>query len=382
MLLPVLLAVAQDTAAKPEVKEEVSAYNLLAILLSITAIVLALVIWGMGRALIQVSRLVLDKQKKERSALPTVLLLVMLSIAGLSSSAQQAQEAVVKTIPNYGGLSESMFNAFLVVIIAEFAAIVFLGFSIKRMYMELLPEKEAAVSKQSSLALWWNKLDKKIFTRAVPVNAEADVMLDHDYDGIRELDNALPPWWKYGFYITIVVAFVYLFHFHVMGNGKNPSQEYVAEMESAQKEKEAFDAKVKDRVDESNIKMADAAGIQAAKTIFAANCVSCHGDKGQGGAGPNLTDDYWLHKGSLNDIYQSIKHGYPDKGMQPWSIKFNPKEISQLASFIKSIHGTNPDGAKAPQGDKFEDDVKPASDSSAVKTDSSAVIKKDSTVKK
>ena len=188
-------------------------------------------------------------------------------------------------------------------------------------------------------------------------------MLDHDYDGIKELDNALPPWWKYGFYITIVVAFVYIFLFHVSGDGKNPTQEYAAEMEQAQMEKEAYEANNKDKVDESNVPMADASGLTEGKDLYTAKCWACHGKAGEGGAGPNLTDDYWIHKGSLNDIYKSLKVGYQDKGMQSWAKEFTPKQISNIASFIKTMHGTNPANAKAPQGDIYTD--APASDSTA-----------------
>ena len=148
---------------------------------------------------------------------------------------------------------------------------------------------------------------------------------------------------------------MYLLNFHVFGNGKNPTEEYLAEMDKAQIEKEAYEAKNKDRIDEANIPMADAAGIKNAEVNYLANCVACHGAKGEGGVGPNLTDDYWLHKGSLNDVYHTIKVGYPDKGMQSWASKFNPKEMSQLASYIKTLHGTNPPNGKAPQGDLFTD---------------------------
>lgn len=101
--------------------------------------------------------------------------------------------------------------------------------------------------------------------------------------------------------------------------------------------------------------MADAASLAEAKEIFTTKCFACHGKLGEGGAGPNLTDNYWLHKGSLNDIFQSIKHGYPDKGMQSWANVYTPKQISYLASYIKTLHGTNPPNAKAPQGDLYID---------------------------
>ena len=244
-------------------------------------------------------------------------------------------------------------------IAAEVIAILFLAFSVKGMYAALLPEKEIVPAKEkfSTLKKWWSRLDTKIFTKAVPVEQEADVMLDHNYDGIRELDNALPPWWKYGFYITIVAAFVYLLNFHVFGTGKNPTEEYAAEMQNAQIEKEIYEANNKDKIDENNVPMADANGLAMAKDIFTIKCFACHGKLGEGGAGPNLTDDYWLHKGSLNDIYHTIKNGYADKGMQSWAKEFTPKEISFLASFVKTLHGTNPPNAKAAQGDLFTETI-------------------------
>ena len=222
-------------------------------------------------------------------------------------------------------------------------------------------------------------MDKRIFTRAVAVEQEADVLLDHDYDGIKELDNALPPWWKYGFYITIVVAFVYLLNFHVFGIGKNPTEEYNAEMEKARIEKEIYEASNKDKVDENNVPMADAAGLKAGEKLFELNCVACHLKSGGGNVGPNLTDDYWLHKGSLNDIYHTIKVGYPDKGMQSWSNQFTPKEISYLASYIKTLRGTNPPGPKAPQGDLYVEGAAAVKDSASVaRPDSVAAVKADS----
>jgi cytochrome c oxidase cbb3-type subunit 3 len=342
--------------------------------------VLAFVIWGMGQTLIALTKHLAEKNKNATK----VLAIILLGILTFSSNASFAQTEVKEVVaaPNYGGLTANEYYSFVAVIGIEIAAIFFMAFFIRRIFVELFPPKEIAAVKTSKLKAWWADLDKKIFTKAIPVEKEADVMLDHDYDGIRELDNALPPWWKYGFYITIVVGIIYLFNFHFGGNGKNPTQEYLAEMEKAKVEKEIYDAGNKDKIDEANVPMADAAGLQKAKEIFGTDCWACHGKGGEGGAGPNLTDDYWLHKGSLSDIYQSIKHGYPDKGMQSWAIKFNPKEISYLASYIKTLHGTNPPNPKAPQGDLFVDN---ATDSSnTLKKDSVVTIKKDSalTVKK
>ena len=368
-------ATAQNAPENAE-KTVTSNYNQLEILLLVMTIVLAFVTWGLGQVLVVLSRQVLEKNKNTSKALPAIITAVLLCAAQFAT-AQDAAKAAVKELPNYGGLSSTTFYMFVAVIATEVIAILFLAFSIRRVYAELLPQKELAAVKKS-----------KLNTKAIPLEKEADHLLDHNYDGIQELDNALPPWWKYGFYITIVVAFVYIFNFHVFGNGKNPTQEYAAEMEQARIEKEIFDANNKDRIDDSNVPMADATGLTVAKEIFTAKCFACHGKLGEGGAGPNLTDDYWLHKGSLNDIYNTIKVGYADKGMQSWANDFTPKEMSFLASYVKSIHGTNPPNAKLPQGELYTEIVAPAAADSTKKvtTDNTAnkimVVNKKDSVKK
>ena len=203
-------------------------------------------------------------------------------------------------------------------------------------------------------------------TRAVPVEQEADILLDHDYDGIRELDNALPPWWKYGFYITIVAAVIYLLNFHVWGIGKNPQEEYAAEMEEGKRIEELYMAKTKSLVDESNVMIADAGGIEAGKTLYIQACVACHGTKGEGGIGPNLTDEYWIHGGSMNNIYKTIKVGYPEKGMQSWQSMYSPVQIKNLSSFVKKLKGTNPPNGKSPQGIEYKEQESLKSDSANV----------------
>lgn len=376
LLLAVFTAAAQDAAATE--KTVVSSYNQLATLLVVMTVVLAFVIWGLGQVLVMLSRQIMEKTRNLPKAV-VALIVTTLLFAAQSASAQDAA-AAVKEVPNYGGLSSTTFYFFVTVIIVEVLAVLFLAFSIRRMYMELMPKKDGAV-KTSALGAWWDELDKKLFTKAVPVEKEADVLLDHDYDGIKELDNALPPWWKYGFYITIAVAFVYIGYFHVFGSGKNPFQEYTYEMDKAKAAKAAYEAQNKDKIDEANVPMADAAGIKAGQVLFEANCVACH-LKGGGGSqnppsvGPNLTDEYWLHKGSLNDVYATIKNGYPDKGMQSWTSKFSPKEISLLASYVKSLKGSNPANAKAPQGELYTETAAPAAADSAKagkKADSGAV---------
>jgi len=376
--IPAAAAVMAQDASKAAEKTVASSNNQLAMLLAIMTAILAFVIWGMGRVLVELGSQLVEKDKREKKqAINTPVLTMVIGLLLLTqfSFAQNTPAVAEHVVANYGGLSETAFEVFITVIGIEVITILFLAFSIKRMYVELLPEKPKRIREASAASAWWKNLDKKLFTRAIPVEKEADVMLDHDYDGIRELDNSLPPWWKYGFYITIAVALIYLLNFHVLGIGKNPEQEYAAEMEQARIEKEIYESKNKDKVDEEHVPMADAAGIGAGQEMFEANCVACHLKGGAGNVGPNLTDNYWLHKGSLNDIYKTIKNGYPDKGMQSWSSKFNDKEISLLASYIKTLRGTNPVGAKAAQGELYEE-VKPTTDSiKTTRADSTAQVK-------
>lgn len=334
-----------------------SASDTLVTVLSIVAIIFVFVIWGMSQVLLALAKLTREKQK---NSMATKLVMVAILLFAGNQLFAQTVAPVAPQSNTIGGLSENAFYTFITVIAIELFVIGFLTFAIKRMYEELLPEKIKEAESESKLLKWWSTMDKKIFTRAVPVEKEADVLLDHNYDGIHELDNALPPWWKYGFYVTIFVGVIYLFNFHVFGYGKNPTEEYQAEMESARIQKENYEAQNKDKIDEDNVPMANALGIAKGSEIYhnPAMCWSCHGQLGEGGAGPNLTDDYWIHKGSLNDIYKSIKTGYPDKGMQSWEKTFTPKEISYLASYIKTLRGTNPPGAQPPKGDLYVEEIK------------------------
>jgi cytochrome c oxidase cbb3-type subunit 3 len=347
LLLASSPVVAQNASA---VKEVQASGNLLAYLMIAVALILAFVIWGMGNVLLILIRQVLDKQKNNAPGIFSFVFLIGFSLISLPIQAQNNTEAAVKELPNYGGLDGTAFWLLVATIGIEILAIGFMLFFIKRIQQELLPEK---ITTTSSLAAWWAKVDKKLFTQAVPVEKEADVMLDHNYDGIRELDNALPPWWKWGFVITIIFSFFYLFHFHVMGSGKNPTEEYMAELKQAEVELKAFAAKNKDKIDEDNIVMADESGILAGKEIYQQVCWACHGKEGEGGAGPNLTDNFWIHKGSLNDIYRSIKLGYPEKGMQSWEKLYSPKQMSDLTSYIETFKGTQPANPKPAQGELY-----------------------------
>lgn len=302
-----------------------------------------------------------------RSGVLALLLLGMQGAAFAQDAAEAAPDAAKPAGIDWFGSDKILIYIFLLFFLLIGIMVVHILWRVNQMVLERLGKAKPARVKEpgeSSLRQWWARIDARYLTRAIPVEQEADRLLDHDYDGIKELDNALPPWWKWGFYITVVLAFVYIWHYQ-FGDGLNPDQEYTAEMKQAQVDLEAYRAQAKDLVDEKSVTMADAAGIESGKVIFQKNCFMCHGANGEGGVGPNLTDDYWLHGGSINEVFHTIKYGWPDKGMQSWEKMFSPAQIRDLASFVKSIHGTKPANAKAPQGDLYVDNGAAKKDSSA-----------------
>lgn len=207
------------------------------------------------------------------------------------------------------------------------------------------------VEKTTKEPLW--KRQYKAWTNVVPIEKEDSVMLDHNYDGIKELDNSLPPWWVAMFYITIILGVVFFTYYHVLG-GQSQAEEYNAEMKVAEQAKAAFAATQANTIDEDNLEaIVDAKDLAIGKTIYTTNCVACHGANGEGGVGPNLTDKFWIHGGDITNVYKTIKNGVAEKGMIAWSAQLKPADMLKVSSYVLSIQGTNPPNGKAPQGVEY-----------------------------
>ncbi|MBI1226077.1 MAG: c-type cytochrome [Bacteroidetes bacterium] len=263
-----------------------------------------------------------------------------------------------------------------VVIVGALLAVAQLFSSVVKMQeIQMLREKgieEVVESYRQPEQSWWSKFYKSM-TQAVPVAQEADIDLGHDYDGIRELDNKLPPWWLGMFYLSIVFAVIYLFAFHLSDIGKSPREEYENDMKVAKAEVNAYLATVADAVDENNVvALTDPQEISMGASIFSANCASCHGQKGEGGVGPNMTDDYWLHGGGIKNVFHTITNGVPDKGMIAWGEQLRASDIQRVASFLLTLRGTNPPNPKAPQGTIYNPDEAAVTDTTAVATPAAA----------
>ncbi|HLZ89364.1 MAG TPA: cbb3-type cytochrome c oxidase N-terminal domain-containing protein [Puia sp.] len=257
-------------------------------------------------------------------------------------------------IPAVNGISDTAFYLIVSVVALEIFIIMALLYNLR----VIIGRTKAAAVKQNSQAVpatprisWWDRLN-----RFRPITQEADLDLGHDYDGIRELDNRLPPWWLYGFYCTILFACVYLWRYHVSHTAPLPAEEYRIAVLNAEAQKADYLKKAANNVDENTVKLLSTpTDLAAGRTVFETTCFACHGKHGEGGVGPNLTDDYWLHGGSVNDVFKTIKYGYPDKGMKSWKDDYSPVQIAQIASYVRSLRGSKPDNPKAPQGNLYKE---------------------------
>ncbi len=191
------------------------------------------------------------------------------------------------------------------------------------------------------------------FAGLQPLSREKDMVLEHTYDGIAELDNPTPPWFMGLFYGTIGIAVVYMLVFHVFKVGDLQLKEYSDEVAIAEVKREAYIAKVAGNINENTVAFVrDTKALDEGKGLYTQHCVACHGAEGQGGVGPNLTDDYWLHGNTIKDVYRTVSEGVTEKGMLSWKRQLNPLQMQQVSSYVLSLHGSSPPNPKEPQGDK------------------------------
>lgn len=322
-----------------------SSWNMMTLGLVSLMIILLLTIALLGVVLRHLSETYSEQLKRQRTAsavkraalLPPVLFFSMLAQAqGVPAS----ESALLSAMPMFD------FYAIMGVIGLELLVVFGMLFSINRLVQVIrnAPEKETALDRLYQRNFW------DLFHKSVAVAEEKDIMLDHDYDGIKELDNSLPPWWKWGFAFTIVFSVGYMYYFH-LADGPSSAQEYIASVEKAERAQAEYLAKSGNKIDETNLQpVTDASTLENAKTVFTNVCAPCHAADGGGTVGPNLTDAYWLHGGSLVDVFKSIKYGWKDKGMPEWQTNLSPKQIASLASYVQSLKGKRTVAPKEPQG--------------------------------
>ena len=351
-LLPVSLAASPVIAAA-------KTYNSLRLTLIIIAIVLAYMIYKLtSMAKDSYKMKVRRSMKKLSDGTKTNIVLLFVSLQFMFTSVlAQETEAVAEVAEKSALLSLPLDIWFaILVILIELALIIYL----LPLEMKLFNENEKEETKLAlaegrvyqSKKVWWKRLINA-FGRENTDEELEKLDLDHDYDGIRELDNPIPAWWNVTWGITILFGIIYLIRFFITGGIPDQVQELAMAERKAAIQMEEYLANAGDLIDENNVVMLDQPGIDKGKVLYDKNCIACHGASGEGGIGPNLTDEYWLHKGGIKDIFYSIKYGWPEQGMQSWKDNFSPEQIAQLASYVKSMRGTNPPNAKDPQGEKY-----------------------------
>ncbi|WP_430901037.1 MULTISPECIES: cbb3-type cytochrome c oxidase N-terminal domain-containing protein [unclassified Paraflavitalea] len=346
-------------AAGPPAKQSIS--DPVVISLVLLSLLLLLVIGILANVLLGAAKYEVEEYKKKNVPKVAAVLAIGL-LTSISSFAQDTKDAAAAAVADDGliaGMDSTTFYLLMGVLALETLVIVFLLLQLKGVikrikYSSVVATESGevveAAGKKPGLS-WWDK-----FNSFRPAEQEADIDLGHDYDGIRELDNRLPPWWLWGFYITIVAAGIYLYRYHVAHSAPLSAEELAIEMKAADARQAEYLKKAANNVDESNVKVLTAStDLDAGKTLFIQNCTVCHGKNAEGMVGPNLTDDYWIHSGSVSDIFKSIKYGWPDKGMKSWKDDLTPNQMAQLSSYILSLKGTNPANAKAPQGELYKD---------------------------
>lgn len=346
-------------AAGPPVPSEMSKPMAQVLVVIIVALLLCIAL--LANVVTGAAQMYMQRYKEARKAAAentgkvlSVLAICLLSTPLFAQDAAATAAAPAAANSTIGGLSSTSFYALITVIFIELVILLGLLYNLKQ-----LLAKEAAASLAAgeepkpsfSWSKWWDKINS-----LRPIHEEANIDLGHDYDGIRELDNRLPPWWLYGFYLCVIFAGIYLYRYHVAHTAPLPKEELQIAMNAAEAQKEEYLKKAANKVDENSVTyLSDGASLDAGKKIFTTICAACHLADGGGSVGPNLTDEYWLHGGSIKDIFKTIKYGWPDKGMKSWKDDYSPVQIAQIASYVKSLQGTKPAKAKEPQGTLYDE---------------------------
>jgi cytochrome c oxidase cbb3-type subunit 3 len=346
--------VTDSTAVTSEVVKVDYKYNLTVFnwLLFLTVILVVVIIVLSGSIIVFVKSDYFKQKVAEKSN--TTMIAIILTVGALFSSFNasaltfiRAGEGekdgpwlLVENMDLYGLLTINIILLFVVIYLRSLFN-----------QMVAMTKKEAELAaEQPVVAETFTKINA-ILTDAVPIEEEYKILMDHEYDGIQELDNNLPPWWVWGFVACIIFAFVYIINYHVLGVSDLQIEAYEKEMDKAQKDIDAYLSKMAMNVDETNATlMTEKSDLAAGKTIFDNNCTICHKSKGEGDVGPNLTDKNWVYGFDVKDIFYSVKKGRP-AGMPEHASKLNPIQIQQVASYVLSLPSVK---GKEPQGDIIE----------------------------
>lgn len=347
--------------SEPQIAETpaTGAYDTIRYVLFGFALLLLFVIIALGYA-IKASLQIKAKQFAKRNQVPKALGILFLGLGLMAAqpvfAAEEVAKEVVEEAPGFwGNLFNTAPNDMLITILVIFVELMVI-FVLVRVQIKLLREKVVEVPKPVSPGFSWARLLERLGANKATDDVTS-LDLNHEYDGIRELDNNIPKWWQLSFAGTVVIGIIYIFRMFVTGSLPDQVTELQEDQRVAAIKIAEYLKNSANNVDESTVVMLDAGGIAQGKELFAKNCVACHGGGGEGTIGPNLTDEYWLHKGGIKDVFYSIKYGWPEKGMKSWQSDFSPAQIAQLASYVKSLAGSNPPNAKEKEGELYSEEA-------------------------
>ena len=341
-----------EVKMKPNYKENLSTFYLLIGTIAgllITIIILSQSILNLVKSDYFKNRLAAKKDKEDNGGLTSAALSLLLIVGAImlsnSSFALTFSAPGESTEPTpWLKVENSDIYSLVVINIILLGIIVYL----KSMFNKLVALVKTEKQKEKEVVAAPLKKINQVLTDVVPIEEEHKILLDHEYDGIRELDNNLPPWWVWGFFATIVFAIIYLFNYHIFETGDLQYKAYEKEMKKADAEVKAYLSKMAMNVDETNVTLLTEGGeIAKGKALFDANCVACHNSKGEGNIGPNLTDKNWIYGFDIKEVFKTIKLGTAN-GMPEHNSKFNPIQLQQVASYVLNLSETK---GKAPQGD-------------------------------
>lgn len=353
LLLPALFF-AQTPSIESTIDDTFDIVRYIMIGFVIFLLIIIVVLVKVVLALSQVKREKIRKQNNKRAIIPVITIFLIGMINTVSSFAQDLNEIKEPTFSKQFITLPADIIVLGIMIIFELIIILQLA----RIQSTLISSKKVITEKSTTtFQEKWNKFFTKM-NNTVSIDEEDKLDLQHDYDGIRELDNKIPSWWLYSFYGTILIGVIYMYRMFISETMPDQITELHEENRLAQIKIQEYLKNAANNVDENSVVMLDDAGIASGQKLFKSmGCTTCHGENGEGNSvGPNLTDDYWLHKGSINDIFYSIKYGWPEKGMKSWKDDLSPIQIAQIASYIKSLKGSNPPNAREPQGDIYIDE--------------------------
>lgn len=292
-------------------------------------------------------QLMTHQLRNSAALLGGVLLLIPVALYAQTSGSEE--------VMLIGGISRMSFIILVSIISLELIIILLLIMMFRHFAQLRRPTAETIqrmkVKSERQKLTWLERINN---TKSLDEASEKAISLNHDYDGIGELDNPTPPWWNWMFILSVIIGIVYVWMLHVSKSVPLQIERLEIANEKAEEAIQQYLASAGDLIDETNVTYLDGSNdLAAGKQIFVQVCAACHGQEGEGGVGPNLVDEYWLHGGDMKDVFSLIKYGVPEKGMPSWQNQYSAYEIAQLASYIKSIGGNEVANPKEPEGELY-----------------------------